>query len=249
MSYTDEELMTRVWEIEEIKKTASKRCYYIASDDRKGELAKLWVSEPDHMKTASFGRNWGYYQGMDAIREYYQDTHQKRLEEQKTKFGQTKINVGNMYAHPVTTGVVELAGDGKTAKGIWYVIGQETLRTAEDEADARWILEKEAIDFIKEDGKWKIWHLVICGDLSSEAGTDYSDQPVYLDWDTDPMQREFGHPPIEELTHDVVFNWWDQYPPVPQPYETFSDDISYGPEGFHPPVHKGYSAKEGKTYK
>ncbi|MGI5937053.1 MAG: hypothetical protein ACOX7I_09720 [Oscillospiraceae bacterium] len=51
------------------------------------------------------------------------------------------------------------------------------------------------------------------------------------------------------LTHDATFNWWNAYPFIPQPYETFTDDISYGPEGFRPNPNKGLSAGEGRNYK
>ena len=36
---------------------------------------------------------------------------------------------------------------------------------------------------------------------------------------------------------------------MPEPYDTWSDDISYGPEGFKPPHNKGLGAKEGRNYK
>ena len=69
--YTDEELIQRVWDVEEIKKLIHKRVIYITNEMRKEELNDLWVQDPKHQKTASFGRNTGYYTGMDAIRDYY----------------------------------------------------------------------------------------------------------------------------------------------------------------------------------
>ncbi len=56
------------------------------------------------------------------------------------------------------------------------------------------------------------------------------------------MRAEFGTPTLAMLTHDERFNWWDNYPPEPAPYETFSDAISYGPEG-----HPDYPGKEAKA--
>ena len=75
--------------------------------------------------------------------------------------------------------------------------------------------------------------MVIATDLTCEAGEDYSIQPVYPDPGTDPVEKEFGTPTIAMLTHDNTYNWWDKYPAPPEPYYTFTDDISYGPEG-HP---------------
>lgn len=73
---------------------------------------------------------------------------------------------------------------------------------------------------------------------TARAGHDYGEYPVYEDWSAEsrnPVRREFGRPTVERLTHDVTFNWWDDYPPMPpKNYETWSDDISYGPEGYRP---------------
>ena len=58
--YTDEELIQRVWDVEEIKKLIHKRVIYITNEMRKEELNDLWVQDPNHQKTASFGRNTGW---------------------------------------------------------------------------------------------------------------------------------------------------------------------------------------------
>lgn len=244
--YTDNELIRRVWEVEEIKKLAARRVYYQANDWREKELDELWVTAPEYRQTAAFGRNWGWYVGMDEVRRYYVTAHRSTLETQMRETGDTELNVGNLYFHPNTTGVVELAGDGKTARGLWYCMGQETHKLADGTAEARWIMGKLAMDFVKEEDGWKIWHIMIANDLSCEAGTPYSEQAVYLDESTDPIQREFGKPTIERLTHDATFNWWDNYPAYPEPYETFDPKNSYGPEGFTEPL--GLKAGEGKVY-
>jgi hypothetical protein len=145
--------------------------------------------------------------------------------------------------------LVELAGDGKTAKGMWYSIGQETLALPDGKAEARWILAKIAVDFLKEPDGWKIWHLVVSTDLHCLAGEDYSAQPVYVDWDSDPLRLAFGKPTIEAALHDPTFNWWDNYPPMPQPYWSFSDELSYGPEGWKKPAGISLKAGEGRGYK
>ncbi|NTV91224.1 MAG: SnoaL-like domain-containing protein [Clostridiales bacterium] len=227
-SYTDEELIQRVWDVEYIKKLMNSRVYYIANGWRSREIDEMWVSEEENRSTASFGRNWGYYVGMASITEYYVTKHIN------------ESNIGRLSCHPVSTGLVNLAEDGKTAKGMWYAISQDTSvnpGSIPDKHDgmptALWTMEKIAVDFIKEADGWKIWHMIIATDLTTGAGEDYGKQPVYPIPGSDPVREEFGRPDIEMLTHDNLFNWWDNYPPMPMPYVTFSDDISYGPEG-HP---------------
>ena len=232
-NYSDDELIRRVWDVEEIKKLVYKRGVYIANDWRERELDELWVREPEHQASAAFGKNIGWYVGMDKIRAWYVKTH----------------GAGYMAFHPASTGLVELAGDGRTAKGLFYSIANETESNGDGTAKALWMPEKLGFDFIKEDDEWKIWHVVAAVDLVAEAGTDYSDQDPYPNYESDPVMLEFGEPTVRELIHDGTFNWWDDYPAMPEPYESWSDDISYGPEGWKAPKGKHYGAREGRNYK
>ena len=256
--YTPAERIRRVWDIEEIKDLMGRRGFYQANDMRREELTDLWVTQAQHQKTASMGSNWGYYVGMKDISYYYVVKRDEDRRKQLEQYTQTHPEVANtednlgygcMVWHPVSTPMVILADDGKTAKGFWYVIGQESVATGAPLAECSWYMDRLAVDFVKEDGSWKIWHLVLANDLSSEAGEDYAKGEPYWDPETDPVAQEFGTPDVAVLTHDPNFNWWDDYPSMPEPYETFTDDISYGPEGFKPPRNKGFNVKEGRNYK
>ncbi|MCD8143787.1 MAG: nuclear transport factor 2 family protein [Oscillospiraceae bacterium] len=250
--FTDEEQIRRIWDVEDVKTLMHKRVFLQTGDRRAEELATMWVSDPELQKTASYGSNWGYYVGMDEITKYYVTNHAAALEEQAKANGAAEINLGNMYAHPLTTGLVELALDGKTAKGIWYTIGNEAMALSDGTSHVQWMLGKVAADFVREADGWKIWHLVVSIDVDCEAGHNYGEYPVYEDWSansSNPVRKEFGTPTVEMLTHDVTFNWWDDYPPMPpKNYETFTDEISYGPEGYKPPEVVGMRAGEGRNY-
>jgi hypothetical protein len=238
-NFTTEETIARVWDVEEIKKLMARRVYFQANEWREKEIDELWVSDPELQKTASFGRNTGYYVGLDAIRAYYVDKHNAEMGE----------GVGYLTNHPITTGLVREAEDGKTAKGMWYSIAQETRPQEDGTGLALWMPEKIGVDFVKEADGWKIWHIIIANDLVCEAGTNNELDPVYVDFATDPVAVEFGTPTIQKLVHDQTFNWWDNYPPMPQPYETWSDEISYGPEGYHESETFQFGAKGGHDYK
>lgn len=251
--WTLEEKMQRITDIEDIKTLIHKRVYLQTSDSRQQELETMWVSTPQLKQTASYGSNWGYYVGMEEIRKYYVDAHDAALKAQQEENGASRINLGNMYIHPLSTGLVETAQDGKTAKGLWYSIGNEAKALSDGTAQVQWMLSKVAVDFVREEDGWKIWHIVISTDVDCEAGKNYGDYPVYVDWTADsdnPVRREFGTPTIEKLTHDVTFNWWDDYPFIPpKNYETFTDEISYGPEGYKAPAVIGLKAGEGRNWK
>lgn len=250
---TPQEEMQRIWDIEEVKKLMHKRVFLQTADKRDEELKTMWVSDPELMKSASYGSNWGYYTGMDSIRNYYVNAHNEKLAKQKLENGADEENLGNFYVHPLTTGLVELAQDGKSAKGLWYSIGVEGLANTEGSADVQWMLGKIAADLVKEEDGWKIYHLVVSTDVDCQTGKDYGIYPVYEDWSANsnnPVRKEFGTPDVEVMTHDVTFNWWDNYPPMPpKGYETLTDDISYGPEGYKAPEVIGMRAGEGRNYK
>jgi hypothetical protein len=64
---------------------------------------------------------------------------------------QPPMGLGKTLAeHPLTTPVIQIARDGKTAKAIWWSPGMER---------GGWAYGKYAVDFVKEDGAWRIWHL------------------------------------------------------------------------------------------
>ena len=232
---SNEERIVRVWDIEQIKDLMSRRTIYETNGDREAELRDLWVSDPDNAATASFGRNWGYYVGMDEIKKYYVDDYAAREADALSAIGKgdEAPGYGRFLFHPLSTPLVYVAGDGKTAQGTWYSIGADCYPEADGTADCSWNCQKICADFIKEPGGWKIWHVVFSQDFTVKTGHDTSElQSIYIRG-TGRDEIDFGDPTIPMLAHDPSYTWCDNYPPLNDPYETFTDEISYGPEG-HP---------------
>jgi hypothetical protein len=113
------------------------------------ELEKCWVTTPEYTKTATWAQNANYWIGMDNIKAYYGPV---------TPYEQTK---GGFQFHATTTGVVEIAQDRKTAKGVWYTPGAIGMGGS---VQGMW--ERYGLDFINENGVWKIWHLHVYTDFS-----------------------------------------------------------------------------------
>lgn len=67
---------------------------------------------------------------------------------------------GFLAVHPLTTPVIEVADDLQTAKGLWLHHGVETQPDMESQGkmNAVFMDGYYAIDFIFEDGAWKMWH-------------------------------------------------------------------------------------------
>ena len=242
MNYTDEELIRRVCDVEDIRDMMSKRSLYIAMGMRREELRDFWVNQPENINTASFGTNWGWYVGMQNIADYYVVSFNEKLKKQLAAahradptIEETEENLGIGYfeGYPVSTPLIELAEDGKTAQGMWYSMGQRTTLNEDGQtACALWVYGRICVDFVKENGEWKIWHLLHINDIDGEVGTEFAALPVFPEKGSDPVEAEFGTPTIAMLTHDRTLNWADGYPKQPKPYYSFYKEMSYGPEGF-----------------
>jgi len=241
---TDDERIRRVWDVLEIKNLMGRHAYYHAYDMHAEELAELWVQKPGNQKTASFGQNWGYQVGINIIRKNYVDLNIKWHQEDLNELCDAdptlencpeNLGIGCMLMHALSTPYIEIAGDGQTAQGMWYSPGQVTF-VYPDKVNALWMYEKYAVDFIKEDDEWKIWHLFVGTDFALEAGEDMTKQPV-SDTSVDDKAPEGMEITIPIQAYTARYNW-SAYPAIPRPYETFSETISNGPDG-HPKLRKG----------
>ena len=247
--YTDDELIIRVMDKEAIKNLMARRAYYQANNQRRREIDELWVTGEEYKKTASYGRNWGYYVGLDSITNYYVTEHAKKQKAALEACGVPgeEPGWGCTSFHETTTPMLYIAGDGKTARGLWYVPGQETIMQPDGTAKCYWTMDNMSADFVKEEGGWKIWHLVVCCDFFVEAGTDFQEGTLEPLTGPDPFREEFGTPDIPMVVHNPRYNVGDNYPAMPLPYETYTAEGSLSPEG-HPRPAEGYYKfmKEGR---
>jgi hypothetical protein len=115
------------------------------------ELEKIWVkTTPDPV----WAQNTNYWIGMDNIKAYYGP---------KTPREQTK---SQFQFHCVDSGVVEIAEDRQTAKGVWYTNG--AIGGASNKSG---MYERYGIDFANENGEWKLWHVHVYTDFSYQMGS------------------------------------------------------------------------------
>lgn len=66
---------------------------------------------------------------------------------------------GRLYLHDIVSPLIEVSGDGQTAKAIFGTMGCETGIDEDFHPMSLWSFDRYRIDFHKEDGKWKIWHM------------------------------------------------------------------------------------------
>jgi len=184
--------------------------------NRDGEICQdLWSSRED----VAYGTGDGWYVGAASVRGYYaaREAKNRRIAELLIqalphKFaGKTADDVygiGVFRSMPVSCPIIEIAGDGRTAKGLWYSPGFE---------GARWSYGICGADFVREADGWKIWHLIFGTDFTLAPGALRSEQPI-------PASAD------EEIVYTARYNF-AAYPGVPAPYETWTPETGYGPEG------------------
>lgn len=265
--YTDEELVTRLWDKEEVKDLMSRRCYYKMNDWRQRELDELWVTDESYKASASLANNLGYFVGMEDIKAYYVDGIRDKRLAQLALVQQTRPDAqyGNsvMNAHTYHTVMVELSGDGKTARYLAYDHGHQTDPQADGSAKGYWTSGHILADLVKENGQWKIWHIKGMHDWSipaapvpgaamgfggpppeeegeggPPAGGGPGGPPPMPDLGPDPYEDDYGTPTVAK-PYITKWGWNDlpkQMPNTYAPNETYDPAISYGPEGHPDPL-------------
>ena len=215
----DFDLETRAWrayQVEEVKKVLSKRSYLEHANRRAEALDTLWTKE--RADSPTYGRNSGYYVGLENIRKYYVDGN---------PFG----GAGTDVCHPFTTYKIIIADDNKTAQATWYSIGYEIKPALGKDVDCYWDNQRCGADLVYEDGQWKIWHYFAGTDFAVRPGFPYASLRTEETTPCDKqLEKEFGTPDVAFKAYDSFYNYYF-YPEITMEHATFADAISNGPEG------------------
>lgn len=207
------------------------------------QIIPLWAKEGTPGMSAEYS-NLGRYTSYDSIMEYHRNRPNP---------------TGKLIFHYVSNPVIEIAGDGKTAKGMWIMTGLESGLTKPEHAanmpdwmhvpeilvDGKrvWmhkVYAKYGIDFIRQDGEWKIWHFR-CFEVAREpygmgwipwAATaehgGFNSELMYIGDDGRPV---FMPKPDESALTNAnpyrIDGGQTLDARIPEPYFTFSDTFSY----------------------
>lgn len=220
----------------EIQNLMSLRSHYHAVSDKMGEFA-LWARRPDIV----WGTSAGYRIGYEHVREQYTDglkKQQVRLEAMSKAYPEIKkspenLAVGTLITHALETPLIEVAGDGKTAKAVWHTFGPMVNSTPNKDYTMTIAMEKYGVDFIKENGQWRIWHAIVVNDFNAQMG-----QPLAPPKPRVENQSQLGAIEGAILPRDIKVELYksigptvapQMFPKPPVPYQTFSETFSYGP--------------------
>lgn len=213
-------LLTRVRRLEdihEIYQIMGRRAYYHSAGRHDLEISELWSPQDDVVFEPE---DVGAFTSLASVKRAYVDGNPFPP---GTK--------GLLVEHTLTTPVLEIAADGQTAKGIWISPGHETFPIEEGTPKAHWSWGRYAVDFRKEEGKWKIWHLHVLTTFRTPYSDDWTKtalhKPEWLPADGETTERQ------GRADRGVSFN--EPYHPdrapklqpvPPEPYQTWEDTWS-----------------------
>ena len=238
-AYTPLQLAQRFIDQREIQNVMGKYALMTMICKQADITDKLWAKQAPKPTLA---KNDGWYVGLEAIRCYYQavaDHLAAKAKALKAIFPQQlgdksdaeAFGAGEHYPRPLTSPLVEVAADGKTAKGLWQVMGADNS-VGKYGPLSTWNWGYIAADFVLEEDEWKIWHLQEFTELDAPVATNWVQGKEY------PVLPEFAA--LEELklpAPTVAAKLYEVYSPereytapprMPEPYATFADTFSYG---------------------
>jgi hypothetical protein len=229
------------WEDQrELKNMMGKYVLTMLLEERDQAFDRFWSGKED----VCLGVNEGWYAGAEAIRGFY-DAQAKRTQAESElmcqlfpeKLGkltaQEQYGVGHLDNRPVSAPVIAVAEDGQTAKGMWTSMGCYTAFDVEYGPQSHWNWSVYAVDFVREDDGWKIWHMQYLTEIDTLCGSDWSK----------PAKPAKSRPEFAKLAEAAVpgpnhparlHTPWSEkrlkaeLPHLPQAYRTFADTFSYG---------------------
>ena len=204
------------------------------------EIELIWAHKTPGM---TFSENSGTYKGdVNMIKKLYGDSagggseggaaSTKTPYEEGGPIPAAASGTGSFNERTLETPIIEIAGDGQTAKGWWYTIGWSAL-VKDGKGYAKWGFERYGVDFVKEDGEWKIWHFHVYNDFDAPFEKNFAQNAI--DIGTVPDRYVTARPGLEQyFTPTVYHKSFDPKvvsdpldTPPPMPYCHISDTFSY----------------------
>ncbi len=189
------------------------------------------------------GVNNGWYVGPDAVAGYYKALNEeialaarcveKDFPEKISELtDEQKRGLGAISYIPVDSQVIEIADDGETAKGLFNIRGSYNKITVSGPI-AYWLFGWAAVDFVMEQGQWKIWHMQWLSNVNVQCGTPFGTEPEKfpeMEAYADMASFEMPKPTVAACLMENYYTDrpFTKSPKVPEPYETFADTFSYG---------------------
>jgi hypothetical protein len=235
---TPEEMLTRWEEQREVQNLMGRLTFDICLNRDALIFDRYWAKNHE----VTLGLNNGYYVGAKSIAAYYEARHQAtivRTDIIKARFpekfqeytDEETYGAGQLEIKPLTSAYVKIAGDGETAKGMWFSQGN-LANIYETGPQSFWTFGCFAVDFVKEGDDWKIWHMLYLEDLSTYMGEDWNehDEKKVIAGFEKAAELKLPEPDVKQVNRENYSGKreFTQLPGIPEDYETFAETFSYG---------------------
>jgi hypothetical protein len=144
----------------------------------------------------------GVYRGLDSVRNLYK------------AFEATRQIPGFFILHMTVNPVIEIAKDGLSARSHWLSPG-----ASGSDKSASWIWGPYYVDYVKEDGQWRIAHTNLAALFRNRYETSWAQAPdhgsVRPALSTQPNEPSTIYKPYNEAKKGDPFAG---HPDLPQPY-------------------------------
>jgi hypothetical protein len=157
-----------VEDVQQIDKLENIYGYYLDNGQNE-KIVKLFSDNPESIEIS----DRGVFKGKEGVRKFflgYISHGQKNGDLQE-------IPHGRMVIHQQHQGVIDVAPDGRTAKGRWYLV---MIQAWPVDGKPRSVLGHGVYEneFVKEDGVWKFRKMFMSLDFRSPIGEGWVDIPV-----------------------------------------------------------------------
>jgi len=228
---------------QEVENVKAQHTYYHGRADAYGEWHNIWSRDP----WCSWGHIFGRMRGWDQIWEGSVTHYDNMAMNLHLKIQKIYPEIGGLdprplmeaSVHTLFTDIIEVADDGKSARGSFITPGVIFCRLNRHQypyCNVLW--ERYGSDFVLENGKWKYLHEQVCPDIMGKLDmTNFA----HDDFERLTAPQEAGIGPVTlgedpdvtdpgplHLPYSVVMPPQNTVP-WPEPYKTLDNDNSFCP--------------------
>jgi len=219
----------------EIQNLMGRLTYYYEGGEYERMLACFAQHTPGvTAEMASFGQAQGLEGARKVVVDFWTEQYKRHEAQMRERFPEDANETGRngvLDLQALSSPVVEVAEDLATAQGMSYA---PTVATEMHPGDAAptghhvWL--KFAVDFVREDGVWKVWHYHILPSFNTPVGTGWPQASMRMEEMFASMPPDAMPAPLGPVTAYHAYSVHEPPacdPKPPEPYRTFSETFSY----------------------
>jgi hypothetical protein len=204
-------MLQKLWDVYQIQQVMSRYEYFHVSGQHQA-CVDLFALKTSGVKVEI--AELGIFEGAEGLKRFFVGANTFAEEKDGRR--------GHLHLHTLTTPVIEVAGDGQTAQGVWLSPGVESTP---DMVEDSWCWVKYGVDFVKEEETWKMWHFHMYRIFATPYNERWSDT-VYEQQRHLPPEIAPDRPNSYAWQHGRDSVYCD-VPRTPVPYETWDESMSY----------------------